>query len=145
MPIRGAPLCSQRERADQAGNRHSFTRENHPQIVLRSPHRSFSHHYVLQWRKSPMAHPTVRPGKNQEGSKRWKRRTASKAWKGWQKECVLKGNERGFLAQMTAKRRETLVTATPRSLFSIQATTFSKNAVASSHPPPPPPPPPSFA
>ena len=50
--------------------------------------------------------------------------------KGGRKECVLKSNERGFLAQMTAERRETFVTAPPQSLFSIQAATFSKNAVA---------------
>ena len=51
------------------------------------------------------------------------------------KECVLKSNERGFLAQMTAERRETFVTAPPQSLFSIQAATFSKNAVAFLPPP----------
>ena len=34
------------------------------------------------------------------------------------KECVLKSNERGFLAQMTAERRETFVTA-PRAAKSL--------------------------
>ena len=68
MQLDGAPLCSRKERANQVGNRHSFTRENHSQNVLRSPHRSFSHHYALQWRKSPMAHPTQlgkKPGRKE--------------------------------------------------------------------------------
>ena len=62
--------------------------------------------------------------------------TADSGGEGRKKECVLKSNERGFLAQMTAERRETFVTAPPQSLFSIQAATFSKNAVAFLPPPP---------
>ena len=68
MQLDGAPVCSPKKRANQVGNRHSFTRENHSQNVLRSPHRSFSHHYALQWRKSPMAHPTQlgkKPGRKE--------------------------------------------------------------------------------
>ena len=38
--------------------------------------------------------------------------------KGGRRECVLKSNERGFLAQMTAERRETFVTA-PRAAKSL--------------------------
>ena len=131
MQLDGAPLCSRKERANQVGNRHSFTRENHLQNVLRSPHRSFSHHYALQWRKSPMAHPTQlgkKPGRK-EGSKietarvrlrrvrHGKDGTADSRGEG-RKECVLKSNERGFLAQMTAERRETFVTA-PRAAKSL--------------------------
>ena len=57
---------------------------------------------------------------------------ASKVWKG-RGECVLKGNERGLFGadDSEATRRDVRHSSPPQSLFSIQAATFSKNAVAS--------------